>query len=100
MTMLDRFVSIESFVGGKVNVIRVISYDTRLTPSQIRDEVRRVRLGLFCDATSSITWSEGNRWNIKASVEFEDGKHAWIVMDAWIHVQVQDREGKYWFIRL
>jgi hypothetical protein len=44
-------------------------------------------------------WSEMNRWNIKASAEFEDGGHTWIMMDG-VHVQVQDREGKYWFIRL
>jgi hypothetical protein len=98
MIMLDRPVSIESFVGGKVKAIRV-QYDPTLTPSQIRDEVRKVWLGLFTEAYSSIMWSEMNRWNIKASVEFEDGERTWILTDG-IHVQVQDREGKYWFIRL
>ena len=98
MIMLDRPVSIESFVGGKVKAIRV-QYDPTLTPSQIRDEVRKVWLGLLSEAYSSIMWSEMNRWNIKASVEFEDGERTWILTDG-IHVQVHDREGKYWFIRL
>jgi hypothetical protein len=99
MITLDRAVSIGSFVGGTAKAIRVLSYDPRLTPSQIRDEVRKVWLGLFTEAYSSIMWSEMNRWNIKASVEFQDGKRTWILTDG-IHVQVQDREGKYWFIRL
>ena len=99
MIMLDRPVSIESFVGGTAKAIRVQQYDPALTPSQIRDEVRKVWLGLFTEAYSSIMWSEMNRWNIKASVELEDGGHTWIMMDGF-HVQVQDREGKYWFIRL
>jgi hypothetical protein len=79
MIMLDRPVSIESFVGGKVKAIRVQEYDPGLTPPQVRDEVRRVWLGLFTEAYSSIIWSEMNRWNIKASVEFEDGGHTWIL---------------------
>jgi hypothetical protein len=99
MIMLDRAVSIESFVGGKVKTIRVRHYDPKLTALQIRDEIRKVWLGLFTEAYSSIIWSEMNRWNIKASVECEDGKRTWILTDG-IHVQVQDRDGKYWFIRL
>jgi hypothetical protein len=99
MIMLDRPVSIGSFVGGKVKAIRVQQYDPTLTPSQIRDKVRKLWLGLFTEAYSSIMWAEMNRWNIKASVELEDGGHTWIMMDGF-HVQVQDREGKYWFIRL
>jgi hypothetical protein len=96
----DHFLSIKSFVGGRVKTIRVVRYDPALTPSQIREEVRKVWLGLFSDAESGIFWSEGNLWNIEASVEYEDGKQSSILMDAWVHVQVGDREGKYWYIRL
>ena len=40
MIMLDRPVSIESFMGGTAKAIRVLSYDPRLTSSQIRDARR------------------------------------------------------------
>lgn len=92
-------VSLESFVGGKMKLIRVVRYDPSLTPRQIRDEVRTVWLGYVGLAASSIIWSEMNRWNIKAWVEDEDGKRTSIVMDGWIHTEVQDRQGKYWYIR-
>jgi hypothetical protein len=96
----DRYVSVESFVGGKVNVVRVVRYDPKLTPSEIRDEVRKAWLGVFRSAACEINWAEWNHWNIEASVEYEDGKRTSILMDGWIHVQVQDRTGKYWYIRL
>src|SRR5579862_7855406 len=91
--------SVESFVGGKMKVIRVVHYDPKLTPWQIRDEVRTVWLGYVWLATRSIIWSEQNRWNIEAWGECEDGKRTSILMDGWIHAQVQDRQGKYWYIR-
>jgi hypothetical protein len=100
MISFDRYMTVESFVGGKVKVIRVVGYDPKLTPSQIRQEVRKVWLAVFWFGASSIMWSEGNRWNIQALVEYEDGKRSSILMDGWVHVQVEDREGKYWFIRL
>ena len=96
----DRYVSIEEFVGGKVKSIHVTRHDPKLTPEKIRNEVRNVWLGIFWNAASAITWSEGNQWNIAASVEFQDGKRTSLVMDAWIHVQVQDLAGNYWYIRL
>lgn len=98
--MFDRYVSIEKFVGGKVKSIHVTRHDPKLTPEQIRDEVRKVWLGTFWHAASTIGWSEGNQWNISAYVEFEDEKRTAVVMDDWIHVQVQDRAGNYWYIRL
>jgi hypothetical protein len=87
-------------VGGKVKTIRVVRYDPKLTPSQVREEVRKVWLGRISLATSSVMWSEGNSWNIRASVEYESGQPTSILMDGWIHAQVEDRVGKYWFIRL
>ena len=98
--MFDRYLSIESFVGGNVNFIRVVRHDPKLTPAQIKDEVRKVWLGLFWHAACEIMWAEGNFWNIEASVEYEDGKRASILMDGWTHVEVENREGKQWFIRL
>jgi hypothetical protein len=96
----DRFLRVASFVGGPIKTIRVVRYSPALTPSQIRREVRKVWLGVFQHASSNNGWSEGNRWSIEASVEYEDGKRSSILMDGWIHVQVEDREGKYWFIRI
>jgi hypothetical protein len=94
----DQAISIESFVGGKVKSIRVVRYDPQLTPSQIREEVRKVWLSVFMkNADTTIGCSEGNAWNIEADIDYEDGKHSSILMDAG-HVQVQDHEGKYWFI--
>jgi hypothetical protein len=98
--MFGRYLSVESFVGGSVKSIRVVRYDPRLTPSQIREEVRKAWLGVFWNPASSIRWAEGNPWNIEASVEYEDGKRGSILMDGWTHVAVQDRDGKYWYIRL
>jgi hypothetical protein len=95
----DRYLSVESFVGGKVKSIHVVRYDPRLTPFQIREEVQRVWLGVFWTASSFIGWAEGSIWNIDASVEYEDGKRSSLITDGG-HVRVQDREGKYWFIRL
>jgi hypothetical protein len=37
--------------------------------------------------------------NVEASIEFEDGKRSSLVTDGG-HVRVQDRTGKYWFMRL
>ena len=31
--------------------------------------------------------------------EYEDGKRSTILMDGWIQVQLQDRGGKYWYLR-
>ena len=100
MVSFDHYLTVESFVGGKVKWIRVLHYDPRLTPPQIRDEVRKAWLGVFWFAAGSIIWSEANFWNLEASVEYEDGKRSSITMDGGTHVQVEDREGKFWFIRL
>ena len=85
----------------KVRAIRVtrVRSDPPLTPAQIKQEVRRVWLGVFWDASCYLGWAEGNFWNIQASVEYEDGERASLLTDGG-HVQVQDRQGKYWFIRL
>lgn len=99
MVTFDPRITVQSFVGGKVKLIRVVRYNQKLSPSQIRDEVRKVWLGSFSLATTIIIWSEGSPWNIQATVEYEDGKRTSILMDGWIHVQVEDREGKHWFIR-
>ena len=71
---LDHLVTVESFVGGKVKLIRVVRYDSKLTPSQIENEVRGAWLGAFSGANATILWDEGNDWNVQASVEYEDGK--------------------------
>lgn len=95
----DHYLSIESFVGGKVKWIHVVRYDPRLTPSQIQEEVQKVWLGVFWTSSSYLGWAEGSMWNIETSVEYEDGKRSSLLTDG-LHVRVQDREGKHWFIRL
>lgn len=99
--LADGYRTIESFVGGEVKTLRVVGYDAHLTPAQIRSEIRKVwRSVLREEPASSIIWAEGNRWNIQASIEDEDGQRSSILMDGWIHFRVQDREGRYWFGRL
>ena len=102
----DRNVTVESFVGGKVKSIRVTGF--RLfqaktiplpTPLEIKQEVRNVWLGRFRNATCQIGWAEGEMWSFKAIIEF-DGGSAGSLMSDGSHVQVQDRNGKYWFCRL
>ncbi len=58
--MFDRYVSIEEFVGGKVRSVNVSRHDPTLTPDQIRNEVRKVWLGIFLNAASRIEWAEVN----------------------------------------
>ncbi len=99
MISFDHYLTVEAFVGGKVKSIRVIHYDQKLSPLQIREEVRRVWLGVFWYTTCGIVWSEGNRWNVEAVVEYEGGERGSILMDGGTHVEVQDRQGKYWYMR-
>ena len=91
-------VSLESFIGGKVKSIRVINYEPQLTPDKIRAELKKVWLGVFSDVTCSINWAEYTTWNVEAVVEYEDGGNSFIVTDGG-HVEVRDREGKYWYLR-
>jgi len=92
------FLSIEEFVGGRVKKITVVRYDPQLTHDQIKQEVRKVWLGIFHYATCVIGWDEGALWNILATVEYEDGSKSSILTDGG-HVQVQDREGKFRYMR-
>jgi hypothetical protein len=94
----SQFMSPEEFVGGKVKEIHVVRYDPGLTPDQIKAEVRKVWLGIFQYATCQIEWDEGTLWNVLATVEYEDGRKSSILTDG-LHGQVQDREGKYWYMR-
>lgn len=95
----DHDVSIGAFVGGDVKYVRVVHYDPKLTTLQIQDEVQKMWRSVFRDGACAIMWSEGNRWNIEAAIEYEDGKRSLIFTDGGAHVQVQDRDGKYWYIR-
>jgi hypothetical protein len=93
------FVSLESFVGAKVKSIRVVRYDSHLTPTQVKEEVRKVWLGIFRNASCFIYRSREPDWNIEAVVEFYGGKRGSLVMDGR-DVQVQDGQGKRWFLRV
>ena len=95
----DSYASLERFVGGKVKAIHVVRFPPKLPPAQVREQVRKVWLGSFHRAECSITWSEGNPWKFVASVEYENGKRTFVLMDGWMHVRVQDRNGKYWYLR-
>lgn len=92
--------TVEEFVGGKVKYIRVNRYDPKLSPEQIRERVRTSWLGIFNTASRFIRWSEAVRWNIAAIVEFEDEIRTHLVIDGAGHVQVQDRVGNIWYLRL
>jgi hypothetical protein len=98
----DRYRTVEAFLGGKVKTIRVVRFagSSEPKPAEIQSRIMEVWLGVFRDASCGITWSEGVFWNLEASVEYEDGKRGAILIDRWIHLQVLDREGRLWFIRL
>jgi hypothetical protein len=65
----------------------------------VQQEVRKVWSGKFQHVACAMMWAEGGNWNIKATIEFDDGKSGSLMTDG-MHVQFQDRNGKYWFIRL
>jgi hypothetical protein len=90
---------LESFVGmdGKVRSLRVVRYIPGHTETEIREEVGKIWLGGFSEVMGSITWSEGNFWNVEVSVEYDDGKRTAFLTDG-AHVEVEDRQGKYWFM--
>lgn len=77
----------------------MVRYDPKLTPAQIRHEIRKTWLGLFDAASPSVWWQEPNSWNVEASVEYDDGKHATMLMDG-SHVAFQDQYGFCQFMRL
>lgn len=100
----ERYQTVEAFLGGKVRTIRVV--DVRAFPgrshsdaAEIQSRIMEVWLGVFRHADGALPWSEPNCWNLSATVEFVDGSHAAIMTDG-THVQVVDREGRSWFIRL
>lgn len=92
------YISVEAFVGGRVKSVRVVAYDQALTPAQVKEEFRKVWLGVFRSPSCFIPWDEGGSWNLRAVVEFEDGKRTSLLTDGG-HVEVQDREGNYWYLR-
>jgi hypothetical protein len=92
------YTSVESFVGGKVKSVRIVAYDPARTPAQIKEEFRKVWFGVFRDTSCFIVWDEITLWNLRAVIEFEDGKQISLLTDG-MHVEVQDREGKYWYMR-
>lgn len=88
------------YSGARVKVVRVVDHDPTLTPAQIREEIQKVWLSYLSEASVGIMWSEGSHWNIRAIVEYEDGKQGSLLMDAWIHARLQDLEGNFWFVRI
>ena len=98
----DRPTQVGSLVGGWVKDIRVIRYVPREGLSkedEIRDLVGKVWQGEFQSASCYIMWAEGTPWSVAAVIEFADGKRATLVTDG-SHVEVQDHEGRYWYMRL
>lgn len=94
-----QYLSVESFAGGKVKLLKVTRTSSQLTQEQIRKEVRKVWLGVFFDAAAQIGWSEASFWNVEASIEFEDGRKGLLLTDGG-HVCIQDHDGRRWFMRL
>lgn len=94
--------TVAELVGGWPKTIRV----TRLVPStghatdeEIRCDLTKVWAGKFQSASCETDWAEGTFWRIDATVEFFDGKRSIFLTDG-SHVEVQDHDGKYWFLRL
>lgn len=93
--------SVGLFVGDRVKTVRVaLRPESKLTPGEVRDKLRKVWRGRFWDASCEMRWAEMTLWNIAASIEFEDGGRSSITTDGLSHVAIQDREGKVWYLRL
>jgi hypothetical protein len=99
---LGRYQTVEAFVGGKVKAIRVVRFSgpSETKPAEIQSRVMEVWSGVFTYPSCYQAWSELTIWNLEASIEYEDGKRSLIVMDGSVHVAVQDRTGRFWFMRL
>lgn len=93
-------VDVGSFVGGGVKSIRVIRYNPKLTPDQIKREVLGVWRATLLHASNFIDWSEGSDWHIEAMVDHDDGSSSSLLFDNWMHLHVRDRIGKYWYMRI
>lgn len=93
-----QWVSLQDFVGGLVKSIHVVDYSARMKPEQVRDEIRKVWLGSFHDTMCSIFWDEITPWDLRAEVEFYDGRRIHLLTDG-MHVEVEDLEGRYWYLR-
>jgi hypothetical protein len=98
----DRYKTVEAFVGGKVKAIRAVRLlgPNESGPAEIQSRIMSAWHGVFRTADCFMEWSELRGWNLEASIEYEDGKRTSMLIDSGIHVQVQDREGRVWFIRL
>ena len=93
-----QWVSLQDFVGGLVKSIHVVDYSARMKPEQVRDKIRKVWLGSFHDTMCSIYWDEITPWDLRAEVEFYDGRRIHLLTDG-MHVEVEDLEGLYWYLR-
>jgi hypothetical protein len=93
--------SVEAFLGGKVKAIRVFRFprSSESVPADIQSRFMEAWLGVFRAARCFMVWAEPTFWDLGATIEYEDGKRSSMLTDGF-HVQVQDREGRVWFIRL
>lgn len=98
----DRYQTVEAFLGGKVKAIRVAGFLGSSEPEvgEIQSRIMEVWSGVFRFASCFQGWSELTFWDLLATVEYEDDTRAAILMDGSTHVQVQDRQGRSWYIRL
>ena len=97
---MGQYTTIERFLGGQAKFIRVVAGLSTSQPAEIRARVLESWSGVFRYAACQPMWSEGANFSIKAYVEYEDGKHSTLLMGDGIHVQLRDREGKDWSLRL
>jgi hypothetical protein len=98
----EQYRTVEAFLGGKVKAIHVVRFysPNNSQPAGLQSRILEVWLGVFRSAWCGILWSESTVWGLEASVEYEDGKRGSIMTDGSGHVQVEDREGRFWFFRL
>lgn len=95
---LERSTAVGDFIGDTAKIVRVTRY-ARTDETKALEILKKVWNGQFRTASCFIGWAETTYWSVESMVEFKDGLRSKLITDGY-HVALQDRNGRYWFIRL